>query len=380
MRKLIRTGPVSLNESTLETNIVGEIAALFKQPNGLSYPLRLRWLFGIPTDLGSVISRKVKIYRLTPIEENRRGGWDSKVEIPLGNGSTRAFFIQFKAGKHSEGNNIPKSIFNINERNPNKHAEFCFNNNSGNNQHQTLKTLHDELIKQGLPAKSVMYGFPRVTTLKTFESLEDDLILHTTFLSIDEMDAKAKGKGIDLYDGKEHHFRTCYFDESRREISSEPFELGSSESTSGVLYEILLTTFVDWKKQRVRVYPEELMNEEFFLVVANYLKINPFSLYKFDRLRFREVYESETRDYFQRLEDKSINDYRKMFGGSEQNRNGLEWKRELFDKIAEFVNESPDDYVKIQEQIPSNYSFILPNEKAVEINVEQGSSYNLLTF
>lgn len=41
----VRTGPVSLNESTLESNVASEIAGLFNSPFNFGYPTRLRWLF-----------------------------------------------------------------------------------------------------------------------------------------------------------------------------------------------------------------------------------------------------------------------------------------------------------------------------------------------
>lgn len=189
-----RTEPASLNESTLETNVVIEIANLFNSPFRFGFNHRLYRLFYDFYEfdrLADTDHRKCRIIRLTPIEENRRGGWDSKIVIPASNQQNRSIFIQFKSGRRNPGNSIANSIFNFSLRNPNPYVEFEFNNNSGNQQHQTLKNLADDLQRQGLPERSVMYGFPRLTEVAALENLEDDLLLHTTFLSIAEMDDAA---------------------------------------------------------------------------------------------------------------------------------------------------------------------------------------------
>ncbi|MBK9044720.1 MAG: hypothetical protein IPN97_16340 [Saprospiraceae bacterium] len=81
----IRTEPISLNESTLETNIASEIAALFNFPFHFGFPYRLRMLFELNViNFNAFRKRKTKIYRLTPIEENKGGGWDTKITIPKG--------------------------------------------------------------------------------------------------------------------------------------------------------------------------------------------------------------------------------------------------------------------------------------------------------
>jgi hypothetical protein len=378
--KKIKTHPVSLNESTLETNIVSEIAALFRYPNGFSYPTRLRWFFDIPHSFPiAQNNKKVKIYRLTPPEEYHGGGWDSKVVIPNGKGTNRAVFIQFKAGKHSLGNTIPNSIFNITLKKPNKHAEFTFNDNSDNSQHQTLKNLHNELVRQGLPSKSVMYGFPRITDLDTFDKLEEDLLLHTTFLSISEMDTKAAANYANLYDGHVHHFRTCYFDETKREISSDPFSIGEAEDPSGLLYEILLVKLADWRNQLSKEIPTDFINEEFFFMLADFLRINPFKLYEFEYFK-SPPYEWELKDYFAKVESNSINNLSKYFGSNINVQGNIQWRKDLFNRITGFANERRKGNINVQTDIPANYTFSLSKEKILEMSFEKEASYNLLVF
>lgn len=380
--KKIKTHPVSLNESTLETNIVGEIAGLFRYPNGFHYPIRLRWLFGIPhTHTTGHSYKKVKIYRLTPPEEYHGGGWDSKIVIPNGDSTDRAVFIQFKAGKHSDGNTIPNSIFNLNIRNPNKHAEFTFNNNSDNSQHQTLKNLKDELVRQGYPPKSVMYGFPRITSLEAFDSLEEDLLLHTTFLSLNEIDTNAVANGANLYDGNEHHFRACYFDELKREISSEPFSIDKVEDPFGLLYEILLVRFAHWKNQLSIEIPVDYINEEFYFMLADFLHINPFKLYDFKYLEpLPTRFEKELKDYYAKVESKSIESLNKYFDGNDNEQSNIKLRRDLFRRVIKFVEENRKEKIDIQKDIPSNYTFSLTEKGSLEINLEKGTTFNLLVF
>lgn len=146
----IRTSPVSLNESTLETNIASEIATLFNSPFNFGYPLRLKWLFEFDIiNFTAFKKRKTKLYRLTPIEENCGGGWDTKISIPIGNKDSRAIFIQFKSGVDSNGNNISESIFNLKIKNPNPNAKFTINDNKSKHKdssHNQTNIKANELI------------------------------------------------------------------------------------------------------------------------------------------------------------------------------------------------------------------------------------------
>jgi hypothetical protein len=382
----IRTSPVSLNESTLETNIASEIATLFNSHFNFGYPFRLRWLFEFDIiNLAAFKKRKTKLYRLTPIEENRGGGWDTKISIPKGNNDSRAIFIQFKSGDHSDGNNIPGSIFNLNIRTPNPNAEFTFNDNtsknpaSSNNQHKTLKTLSDYMVKNGFSSKSVMYGFPRITRLKDFEKLEDDLILHTTFLTIDEMDAEAKKANANLYDGKTHNFRTCYISENRREISSDTFELHNSNEFEDVLYEIILVKLAHFRNQFSKDIPSKNLNNELFLMLAEYLKINPFkniSLYD----NYRHPFKDEIRNYFKGLVTERESNFYGIFERNDSDDDPFAWRERLYNRIVEFFESKQEQIINIPLEIPSKFTFNLNNEKEIEFDLKSGHNLSLLVF
>jgi hypothetical protein len=117
MSAKVRTSPVTLNESTLETNVAAEIFTLFNSGFNFRYPAWLRKRFRVPlVNFSSFRGRKTKLYRLTPKEEQDGGGWDTKIVIPSGSHESRAIFIQFKRGHHSEGNSIAGSIFNLSKK------------------------------------------------------------------------------------------------------------------------------------------------------------------------------------------------------------------------------------------------------------------------
>ncbi len=53
------------------------------------------------------------------------------------------------------------------------------------------------------------------------------------------MEREAKNRKVNLNDGNRHHFRSCYKDENKRKIASEPFSFEDDESSS-FLEEIML--------------------------------------------------------------------------------------------------------------------------------------------
>ncbi len=379
MANRIRTEPVSLNESTLETNIASEIASIFNSPFNFGYPSRLRWLFEFDRiNFNSFRKRKTKLYRLTPIEENKGGGWDTKIVIPRGRNERRAIFIQFKSGKHSNGNTVSNSAFNINKSNPNLHAEFKFNDNTNNNQHQTLKTLSDNLLSKGFSSKSVMYAFPRVTELEQFEKLEEDLILYTTFLTMPEIDSESRNNNVNLYDGNTHHFRTCYFDENKREIASTPFLLDGKSNVEDIIFEILLVKISHYRNQIRPYFPYEFLDEELSLMLADYLKINPENIVDFDRIipRFNR---KDLNTYFDKTEKNRNENFTSIFGKS-NNTGQFNWRYRVFERVYNFFNQrGRNRKVNIREEIPSQFTLNLTNDE-YEFGVNSDEEINLMIF
>lgn len=384
MTNKVKTKPSSLNESTLEANIASEIQSLFNSSIfNFGYSIRLRELFGFQRiNYYYFKKRKTKLYRLTPIEENKGGGWDTKISIPKGDNDSRAIFIQFKRGLHNEGNNIPGSIFNTSIKNPNPHAFFKFNDNSNNNQHQSLKNLADELEIKGLTPNSVMYGFPRITELDKFEQLEDGLLLHTTFLTLPEIDEESKIAGANLYDSKVHHFRTCYIDEKKREISSKPFKLNREINIKNIIYELLLVKLSHFRNNHrdLDTFERKYLNYEIFLLLADYLKINPIKYINFEEIFPKTIIE-EIKNYFNEVVSQRDRNFNLIFGESNNNNNPFSWRYELFKMIVEFFNEKEQQSViNINTDIPSNYSFSLSNESLIEISLKIKNPIRLIVF
>jgi hypothetical protein len=342
MSTTIRTRPTSLNEWTLEMNIATEIARLFDTPFGIFYPNRLRHIFDIlPIDFRRFRGRPAKIEKLTPGEEGAGGGWDTKVFIPRSNGTDdRVVYLQFKSGAHSDGNNIPGSLFNLSIKNPNRNVEFTFNDNGKPaknkpaTQHGDLQRLNNYLIQQGLSNKSVLYAFPRITSLSEFENLAEPLLLRTTFLSVTQMDNEAAKKHINLNDGNQHFFRSCYATESKREISSEVFSFWGDESAD-VVEEILLV-----KLTRIWNYYEDLMSKR---RLKDYLNISA-ALYldvNIQNVKLESFYDD--RDFRYYTENSPF--------GSSQN----ELRINLFRRIYKFVS-LLERQVDINTQISTQYT------------------------
>ncbi len=373
----IRENPTSLNESTLETNIASEIASLFDSSFNLGYPFRLRYLFEFKRVNFRIFDRrKTKLYRLTPIEENKGGGWDTKIVVPVKKNERRAIFIQFKRGNHSEGNHILNSLFNLKKHNPNKNAEFKFNDNSNNNQHQTLKNLSDSLVTKGLSSNAVMYAFPRITDLKQFEELDEDLLLHTTFLTIPEIDKEANAQNANLYDGKEHYFRTCYYDETKREISSTPFQL-KENNLENILYEIILVKISHFRNQYGEEIPIKLLNDEILIMLSDYLRINPFQIREFE-FYHRNFESRDLNSYFKKVVNSRNENFNNLYGQN-QNENQFEWRENLFLRISEFLKNKLSKKISIQEEVPSDYTLNLTNDEYV-FQLSENSETSLLVF
>ncbi len=377
----IKTEPTSLNESTLETNIVSEIAGLFNSPFNFGYPYRLRWIFEFDRiNLAAFKKRKTKLFRLTPIEENRGGGWDTKISIPKGKDDSRAIFIQFKRGKHRDGNDIADSIFNLTFKNPNPHAEFTFNDNSNNNQHQTLGNLANHLSEKGISKKSVLYAFPRITKLDDFEKLEDELILYTTFLTIEEIDEEAKSAGANLYDGKSHNFRTCYISENRREISSDTFPLKNPMAYDEILYEIILVKLSHFRNQFIEIIPLRHLNNVIYFMLAEYLSINISILPSLED--YPTNFRNEIVNYFKTISNLKEENYYSLFPRDLNESSPFEWRNRLFLKVVEFFNSNKNNIINIREDIPSVYTFNLNNENSIDLDLDMkiDDGFNLLVF
>lgn len=352
-----RLSPKTLNEWTLEQNILNELTRMFDSPFGIFYPIRLRHIFDImPFDLSRIKGRKTKTYKLTPKEEGTGGGWDTKFSIPNGfESDSRVFYLQIKSGRHSEGNGITGSKFNIKNQDPNRHIEFHFNDNGKKGrpatQHKDLTILQAELIKQGVSEKAVLYAFPRITTMEQFDKI-DRLLYHTTFLSLKEMEEQATQNKVSLLDGNLHHFRTCYKDEQKREISSEPFQLKSKDESPNLISEIMMVKIADiWNRFNQNMRNERL-KDYLSLSLALELQLDPNM--RDASSRFNELFEYYELDgYYRNLyqeRKKMESDLFNVDGGLED-RNRME----IYAQVQKFIT-GLEGIIDINKAIPKNYT------------------------
>lgn len=209
-------------EKTLELNLTHEL---------LSLPHRL-WASvhpSIPTSSVSATSRRYAL-GLT-LREEKRQGWDVKIEIPASMGYRRfALFLQVKSGAHKRYSTSRRSAFKGSRRSPNPFCAFDFNDNSGHTQHVTLQTLAGQPGLRG----AVMYAFPRITTVQSLKASVGRLIDMTSFLTVADLDAEMSRCGVTL-GFRTHHFLTSYSAPFVREARSEPKRLADFQDSTDTL-------------------------------------------------------------------------------------------------------------------------------------------------
>lgn len=205
-------------EKTLELNITHEILSLadsfwwFIQPISLKRYWRPHWRFPfIQTPKSFATGLHINL------EGKPGGGYDVCINSPASfqGGNPRLLFMQFKAGVEKRFNENSSSIFYGDDSKLNIHVEFDINNNKNRNQHSLLKTLAQHAGNK----KAVVYVFPRIVNEIQLGKNIGSLLNKTTFLSIDDIDAKAAANGITIDDGKPHRYRTCYNDWSKNEVN-----------------------------------------------------------------------------------------------------------------------------------------------------------------
>ncbi len=319
---------------------------------------------------------------MTPAEEGAGGGWDGKITIPKGmSDDSRVIFIQYKRGYHSEGNHESHSIFNLTNSNPNKHVEFSFNSNNNKNQHQFLKNLSDDLLLKGKAKDIVMYAFPRITSKEKFEEFSGSLLLYTTFLTLSEMDSESKKAKVDLYDNNSHLFRTCYHDETKREICSEPFQLTTKNNSSNILFEIMalkIGHFWNLGIQNTRYHSR--MKNELRLMTAYYLKLNPFKNNLIDFDDYRDIYEDGYFDYFKDLESfwDRLEAQQFLHDPNIKTNPLKDWRIGLFNKLNDFISGFSEKPIDLNTQVPSLFS--QPIKDGIDLNMNNFSKDSEMTY
>lgn len=205
-----------INEKTFELNITNELLDLSK--SFIWYLNYSPFCHLIQRDSISQFLKQHVLFAngLTQEEENNpeTGGYDVSInfESPIGHES-RLMFLQYKAGMSKGYSNNSKSKFyrataRRELRTP-EHVAFTFNDAAEGTQHSTLRNLAN---KTGIQSQSVLYVFPRITERADFISKIGQLIYHTSFVPVLDLDKQADNQipSLKIIDGVSHNYRTSY--------------------------------------------------------------------------------------------------------------------------------------------------------------------------
>ena len=203
-----------INEKTFELNITNELLNLSK--SFLWYleesPLKDLYPRGF---LQKFLNYNTFFAEgLTQQEESSAGGgYDVSINYksPHQLFSNRLLFLQYKAGVNKTRCNNVRSHFNASQKHlrDTNHVLFTFNDAANNNQHGILRNLANTPTIQ---PDSVLYVFPRITSKTDFINKVGDLLNHTSFVSVLDLDRQAQTQTppLRINNGVKHKYRTSY--------------------------------------------------------------------------------------------------------------------------------------------------------------------------
>jgi hypothetical protein len=208
-----------INEKTFELNITNELLNLSR--SFIWYFDHCHWChfpFLGDRSLLRQFLHQVTLFAegLTQAEENDPlyGGYDVSINYRYPNGQDgRLMFLQYKAGIRKAYSNRVNSMFYrltaTNENRSPKHILFTFNDAAEGTQHSTLRNLANS---DGIRPNSVIYVFPRITEKTDFNNKVGNLIYHSSFVPVLEIDNQAYNQTppIIINDGITHNYRTSY--------------------------------------------------------------------------------------------------------------------------------------------------------------------------
>lgn len=204
-----------INEKTFELNITNELLNLSK--SFIWYLDHFHWFHLPPIINRGVFTNFLNqatffAEGLTQAEESNSltGGYDVSINCiyPTGQES-RLMFLQYKAGTRMGYSKLKGSQFYRGIGNNTEHVSFIFNDAAKRTQHSTLQTLAKS---PNIKPNSVMYVFPRITEKSEFKIKIGNLIHHSSFVPIMDIDRQGKSQNpqIIIKNGKIHKYRTSY--------------------------------------------------------------------------------------------------------------------------------------------------------------------------
>ncbi|WP_282032218.1 hypothetical protein [Winogradskyella eximia] len=203
-----------INEKTFELNITNELLNLSKSFLWYLDDSPICYLF--PRDFWKeFLSQNILFAKgLTQDEESSTdGGYDVSINFKKPNtvGSSRLLFLQYKSGLRKKYCTDINSNFNISQKHKRstEHVFFTFNDAADKSQHGILRNLANKI---NIQSESVLYVFPRITEYVDFENKLGNLLLHTSFVPVLELDrqASAQKPPISINNGTVHKYRTSY--------------------------------------------------------------------------------------------------------------------------------------------------------------------------
>jgi hypothetical protein len=259
-----------VNEKTFELNITAELLDLSKSflwyldesPLKKLYPRKF---------LKSFLSYNTFFAEgLTQAEESSTGGgYDVSINYKSPNQtfSNRLLFLQYKAGVNKTRCNNVNSNFNISQKHlrDTNHVLFTFNDAADKKQHGILRGLANT---PSIQQNSVLYVFPRITSKTDFISKVGNLLTHTSFVSVSDIDLQASQQipPIRINDGVVHKYRTSY-DGVLSEVNFFFFK-----------YKYDPTIFFEIMSELICIQIERLAH---FLIVNNKVLIKDFKVWVF---------------------------------------------------------------------------------------------------
>lgn len=323
---------MSISEKTLELNITHELLTLadslwmliFNQnsrSSSVNYPRRMR--SQMPVALG------------LSLQEEKKQGWDVKINFPSDDFINRAVFIQYKKPYFRSYSKHIDSIYHGAKSDRHPHYLFGINNNTPRDQHIKLQAL----ARNNNVSNSVIYALPRILNDRELQHWSGVLTNLTTFLTIKELDDMASIQGVTINTGDKHEIRMLSSGELL-ELHSEPNVLELKDDTSRQF----LSDTIAWRMHKFihffssapddEVVIEDVINlqkfKDCYHELALYFPISPDN--------FPGVIFNDTDSMFiQKNYDKFIKEYRGFF-----NDKGLE---KLLDNLG---NRFLETYKKVK--------------------------------
>ncbi|WP_417236134.1 hypothetical protein [Bizionia paragorgiae] len=203
-----------INEKTFELNITNELLNLSKSFLWYLDYSSISHLF--PRNYWQEFLKQNVLFAegLTQEEESSStGGYDVSINIKSSRKTydNRLLFLQYKAGVNNMRCNHEDSHFNVSQKHlrDTNHVLFTFNDAAKGKQHGILRNLANT---PSIQAESVLYVFPRITTKADFNDKVGNLIEHSSFVPVLELDRQARSQSpsIIINDGVVHKYRTSY--------------------------------------------------------------------------------------------------------------------------------------------------------------------------